>query len=52
MIHPFTKDKVQIWIGEYVLAGYGSGGGHGGSLWGPKRLGFYNSFWIRHYQHF
>lgn len=24
-IHPFTGDKVQIWIGEYVLAGYGTG---------------------------
>lgn len=24
-IHPFTKKKVQIWIGEYVLASYGSG---------------------------
>ena len=24
-IHPFTKEKVQIWIGEYVLATYGSG---------------------------
>ena len=24
-IHPFTKEKVQIWIGEYVLAGYGTG---------------------------
>ncbi len=23
--HPFTGDKVQIWIGEYVLAGYGTG---------------------------
>ena len=24
-IHPFTKKKVQIWTGEYVLATYGSG---------------------------
>ena len=24
-IHPFTGDKVQIWIGEYVLASYGTG---------------------------
>ena len=24
-IHPFTKEKIQIWIGEYVLAGYGTG---------------------------
>jgi leucyl-tRNA synthetase len=24
-IHPFTRDKVQIWIGDYVLAGYGTG---------------------------
>ena len=24
-IHPFTGDKVQIWIGDYVLAGYGTG---------------------------
>lgn len=24
-IHPFTKEKVQIWIGDYVLASYGTG---------------------------
>ena len=24
-IHPFTKEKVAIWIGEYVLATYGTG---------------------------
>ncbi len=24
-IHPFTKAKIPIWIGEYVLAGYGTG---------------------------
>lgn len=24
-LHPFTGEKVQIWIGEYVLAGYGTG---------------------------
>ena len=24
-IHPFTKEKVAIWIGEYVLASYGTG---------------------------
>jgi leucyl-tRNA synthetase len=24
-IHPFSGDKVQIWIGDYVLAGYGTG---------------------------
>lgn len=24
-IHPFTGDKVEIWIGDYVLAGYGTG---------------------------
>ena len=24
-IHPFTRAKVQIWIGEYVLATYGTG---------------------------
>jgi leucyl-tRNA synthetase len=23
--HPFTGEKVQIWIGDYVLAGYGTG---------------------------
>ena len=23
--HPFTKEKVQIWIGDYVLASYGTG---------------------------
>ncbi|QWX83250.1 leucine--tRNA ligase [Cellulophaga sp. HaHaR_3_176] len=23
--HPFTKQPVQIWIGDYVLAGYGTG---------------------------
>lgn len=24
-IHPFTQEKVAIWIGDYVLAGYGTG---------------------------
>lgn len=24
-IHPFTNEKIPIWIGEYVLAGYGTG---------------------------
>lgn len=24
-IHPFTGDKVPVWIGDYVLAGYGTG---------------------------
>jgi len=24
-IHPFTGDKVQVWIGDYVLVGYGTG---------------------------
>lgn len=24
-IHPFTKEKIQIWIGDYVLASYGTG---------------------------
>ncbi|MCH2229689.1 MAG: leucine--tRNA ligase [Crocinitomicaceae bacterium] len=24
-IHPFTGDKIQIWIGDYVLASYGTG---------------------------
>ena len=24
-IHPFTKEKIQIWIGDYVLVGYGTG---------------------------
>ncbi len=24
-LHPFTGDKIQIWIGDYVLAGYGTG---------------------------
>ncbi|MFO0361092.1 MAG: leucine--tRNA ligase [Flavobacteriales bacterium] len=24
-IHPFTGNKVPVWIGEYVLAGYGTG---------------------------
>jgi len=24
-IHPFTSEKVQIWIGDYVLASYGTG---------------------------
>ena len=24
-IHPFTDDKIQIWIGDYVLASYGTG---------------------------
>jgi len=25
VLHPFTGEKVQIWIGEYVLASYGTG---------------------------
>lgn len=25
VIHPFTGEKVQVWIGDYVLAGYGTG---------------------------
>ncbi|HRD38297.1 MAG TPA: class I tRNA ligase family protein, partial [Bacteroidia bacterium] len=25
VIHPFTGKKVQIWVGDYVLAGYGTG---------------------------
>lgn len=24
-IHPFTKESIPIWIGDYVLAGYGTG---------------------------
>ncbi|MDO6425283.1 class I tRNA ligase family protein, partial [Saccharophagus degradans] len=24
-IHPFTGEKIQIWIGDYVLASYGTG---------------------------
>jgi leucyl-tRNA synthetase len=24
-IHPFTGDKIPVWIGDYVLAGYGTG---------------------------
>jgi leucyl-tRNA synthetase/very-short-patch-repair endonuclease len=24
-LHPFTNEKIPIWIGEYVLAGYGTG---------------------------
>ena len=24
-LHPFTREKVQIWIGDYVLANYGTG---------------------------
>lgn len=24
-IHPFTNEKIPVWIGEYVLAGYGTG---------------------------
>ncbi len=24
-IHPFTRNKIPIWVGDYVLAGYGTG---------------------------
>lgn len=24
-IHPFTKEEIPVWIGDYVLAGYGTG---------------------------
>ena len=24
-VHPFTNDKIPIWVGDYVLAGYGTG---------------------------
>ena len=23
VVHPFSGDKIQIWLGDYVLAGYG-----------------------------
>ena len=23
--HPFTKEPIPVWIGDYVLAGYGTG---------------------------
>jgi leucyl-tRNA synthetase len=25
VIHPFTNKKIQVWVGDYVLAGYGTG---------------------------
>lgn len=25
VIHPFTNEKIPVWIGDYVLAGYGTG---------------------------
>lgn len=25
VVHPFTGEKIPVWIGEYVLAGYGTG---------------------------
>ncbi len=25
VIHPFTKENIPVWIGDYVLAGYGTG---------------------------
>ncbi len=25
VIHPFTQEKIQVWISDYVLAGYGTG---------------------------
>ncbi len=25
VIHPFSGEKIQVWIGDYVLAGYGTG---------------------------
>ena len=36
--HPFTKEPIPIWIGDYVLASYGTRGRNGGSLWRPTRL--------------
>ena len=32
-IHPFTGNKMPIWISDYVIATYGTGGSHGSSLW-------------------
>lgn len=25
VIHPFTKEEIPVWVGDYVLAGYGTG---------------------------
>ncbi|MBK8845635.1 MAG: leucine--tRNA ligase [Bacteroidetes bacterium] len=25
VLHPFTKEKIPVWIGDYVLSGYGTG---------------------------
>ncbi len=32
-IHPFTGKQLPIWIGDYVLASYGTGARNGCSCW-------------------
>ena len=33
VLHPFSGEKIPVWIGDYVLASYGTGGSDGCSLW-------------------
>ena len=37
-LHPLTQEKVPIWIGDYVLAGYGTGAVMAVPLWRSTRL--------------
>jgi leucyl-tRNA synthetase len=41
--HPFTKEPIPVWIGDYVLAGYGTGAVMAVPC-GDERLCFTNFF--------
>ena len=46
-IHPFTKEKIAIWIGEYVLATYGTGAVMGVPCGDQRDWNFANHFGIQ-----
>ena len=45
-VHPFTGDKVEIWIADYVLAGYGTGAVMAVPCGDPRDYDFANHFGI------
>lgn len=45
--HPFTKESVPVWIGDYVLAGYGTGAVMGVPCGDQRDYGFANHFDIQ-----
>lgn len=50
-IHPFSGKQIPIWIGDYVLASYGTGAVMA-VPWRSTRLGFCNSFSNSNHQYF